>query len=272
MIYTVTLNPAVDYVVSLDALAPGKLNRAASEHVVFGGKGVNVSLMLHALNTPSVALGFTAGFTGEAIRAGVEAQGIRTDFVALESGFSRINVKLHAGDETEINGCGPEIPEDKLELFLDKLRVLTSADTLVLSGSVPPALPDNVYARIASIAAEKGARLVVDTAGKLLLSTLPYRPFLIKPNREELSALLCTASGESYRVAAAKGTVVNSVGAGDSMVGGFLAAFQKTGSLPEALALGAAAGGATAFSVGIADFQKVMALYERLRTEVTRIG
>lgn len=308
MIYTVTLNPAVDYVVSLDALAPGKINRAASEHVVFGGKGVNVSLMLHALNTPSIALGFTAGFTGEAIRAGVEAQGVRTDFVALESGFSRINVKLYAGEETEINGCGPEIPADKLELFLDKLRVLTPADTLVLSGSVPPSLPGDVYARIASIAAEKGAQLVVDAAGKLLLSTLPHRPFLIKPNREELSALfgapadtdddvqalahrlqeegahhvlvsmagdgalLCTASGESYRVAAAKGTVVNSVGAGDSMVGGFLAAFQKTGSLPEALALGAAAGGATAFSVGIAGFQKVMALYERLRTEVTRIG
>mgnify|MGYP005762552103 FL=1 len=161
MIYTVTLNPAVDYVVSLDALAPGKINRAASEHVVFGGKGVNVSLMLHALNTPSVALGFTAGFTGEAIRAGVEAQGVRTDFVALESGFSRINVKLHAGEETEINGCGPEIPADKLELFLDKLCVLTPADTLVLSGSVPPSLPGDVYARIASIAAEKGPRLVV---------------------------------------------------------------------------------------------------------------
>ena len=176
----------------------------------------------------------------------MEAQGVRTDFVALESGFSRINVKLHAGEETEINGCGPEIPADKLELFLDKLRVLTPADTLVLSGSVPPSLPGDVYARIAAIAAEEGARLVVDAAGKLLLSTLPHRPFLIKPNREELSALfgapadtdddvqalahrlqeagahhvlvsmagdgalLCTASGESYRVAAAKGTVVNS--------------------------------------------------------------
>ena len=141
MIYTVTLNPAVDYVVSLDALETGAVNRAASENVVFGGKGINVSLMLRALETPSAALGFIAGFTGEAIRAGVEAQGVRTDFVALESGFSRINVKLHAGEETEINGAGPEIPPEKLELFFQKLQAMTDADTLVLSGSVPPSLP-----------------------------------------------------------------------------------------------------------------------------------
>lgn len=308
MIYTVTLNPAVDYVVSLDALETGAVSRAASENVVFGGKGINVSLMLRALETPSAALGFIAGFTGEAIRAGVEAQGVRTDFVALESGFSRINVKLHAGEETEINGAGPEIPPEKLELFFQKLQAMTDADTLVLSGSVPPSLPGDIYARIAGIAGEKGARLIVDAAGKLLLSALPYRPFLVKPNREELAALfdapagtdeavlalakrlqaqgarhvlvsmagdgalLCTESGEVYRVPAAKGTVVNSVGAGDSMVGGFLAALEKTGDFQAALALGAAAGGATAFSVGIAGFQKVMALYERLKTEVKRIG
>ena len=157
MIYTLTCNPALDYAVRLDKFREGAINRSYGESIAPGGKGVNVSLMLHALNTPSVALGFTAGFTGEAIRAGVEAQGVRTDFVALESGFSRINVKLHAGEETEINGCGPEIPADKLELFLDKLRVLTPADTLVLSGSVPPSLPGDVYARIASIAAEEGA-------------------------------------------------------------------------------------------------------------------
>jgi len=195
LIYTVTLNPAVDYVVSLDALETGAINRAASENVVFGGKGINVSLMLRALETPSAALGFIAGFTGEAIRAGVEVQGVRTDFVALESGFSRINVKLHAGEETEINGAGPEIPPEKLELFFQKLQAMTDADTLVLSGSVPPSLPGDIYARIAGIAGEKGARLIVDAAGKLLLSALPYRPFLVKPNREELAALFDAPAG-----------------------------------------------------------------------------
>ncbi len=308
MIYTVTLNPAVDYVVALDTLKLGAINRSSSEAVVFGGKGINVSLMLRALETPNIALGFIAGFTGDAIRDGLEAQGVHTDFVALDKGFTRINVKLHAGEETEINGNGPEIPAEKLEYFVDKLRALSDADTLVLSGSVPSSLPADIYARIARIAAEKGARLVVDAAGTLLLSTLPYKPYLIKPNRQELSelfgepadtdeavlalvkrlqaqgahhvlvsmagdgALLCTQDGAVYRISAAEGTVVNSVGAGDSMVGGFLAALEKTGDFAAALALGAAAGGATAFSVGIAGFQHVMAIYENLKTEVKRIG
>lgn len=304
LIYTVTLNPAVDYVVALDRLTPGKINRADAENVVFGGKGINVSLLLKALNTESVALGFIAGFTGEAIRAGIEEKGIPTDFVALDRGFTRINVKLHAGEETEINGSGPEIPADKLGLFFEKLNGITAADTLVLSGSVPRSLPGDVYARIARCAAETGARLVVDAAGELLLSTLAYRPFLVKPNRAELvalfqepadtdadvlrlaeklqvrgaqhvlvsmagdGALLRTADGSVYKAPAAKGKVVNSVGAGDSMVGGFLAAYEKTGSFSEALAMGTAAGGATAFSVGIAGFQKIMAIYETVRSEV----
>ena len=308
VIYTVTLNPAVDYVVALDAFAAGTVNRAQSEAIVFGGKGINVSLMLKALNTGSTALGFIAGFTGEAIRAGIEAQGVRCDFVTLESGFSRINVKLHAGEETEINGMGPEIPQEKQQLFFEKLNALTAADTLVLSGSAPRGLPQDLYARIAQCAAERGARLVVDASGALLTSTLPYRPFLIKPNREELSALfhvpadtdeavlalvkrlqaqgaqhvlvsmagdgalLCTAEGAVYRAPAAKGTVVNSVGAGDSMVGGFLAGWEKTGDFAEALALGTAAGGATAFSVGIAGFQKVMAMYDAVNAGIERIG
>lgn len=308
MIYTVTLNPAVDYVVTLDTFTPGAVNRTKSEAVVFGGKGVNVSLMLKALKTESTALGFIAGFTGEAIRAGVEASGVRCDFIALESGISRINVKLHAGEETEINGSGPEIPPEKLELFFAQLHALKETDTLVLSGSAPRSLPQNIYARIAQCAAEKRARLVVDASGALLTSTLPYRPFLVKPNREELSALfgepadtdeavlalagklqaqgaqnvlvsmagdgalLRTAEGAVYRAPAAKGTVVNSVGAGDSMVGGFLAGYEKSGDFAEALALGTAAGGATAFSVGIAGFQKIMAIHEFVRAGVQRIG
>lgn len=308
MIYTVTLNPAIDYVVALDALVSGKINRAEKEAVVFGGKGINVSIMLHTLNTESTALGFIAGFTGEAIRTGVGAEGIHTSFITLQNGFSRINIKLHAGEETEINGNGPDIPAEKLDAFFSGLAVLTQEDTVVLSGSVPRSLPADVYARIASVTAAKGARLLVDAAGTLLSSTLSYKPFLVKPNREELcalfqtaavtdsevlelakrlqaqgarnvlismagdGALLLTEEGESYRAPAAKGTVVNSVGAGDSMVGGFLAAYEKTGDFAKALAMGTAAGGATAFSVGIAGFQKVMAVHESVKSGVQRIG
>ena len=233
---------------------------------------------------------------------------MRCDFIALVSGISRLNVKLHAGEETEINGSGPEIPPEKLELFFAQLHALKETDTLVLSGSAPRSLPQNIYARIAQCAAEKCARLVVDASGALLTSTLPYHPFLVKPNREELSelfgepadtdeavlalagklqaqgaqnvlvsmagdgALLRTAEGAVYRAPAAKGTVVNSVGAGDSMVGGFLAGYEKSGDFAEALALGTAAGGATAFSVGIAGFQKIMAIHESVRAGVQRIG
>lgn len=308
MIYTVTLNPAIDYVVTMDALVPGEINKTKTENVVLGGKGINVSLLLKALDTESTALGFVAGFTGEAVSTGMEAAGVKADFIHLESGLTRINMKLHAQEETEINGCGPDIPADKLALFMAQLETLCAEDTLVLSGSVPRSLPADIYEQIAHRVTEKGARLIVDAAGKLLQSTLQYKPFLVKPNRLELAALfgepadtdeevldlaarlqemgaqnvlismagdgalLRTAGGEIWKAPAAKGTVVNSVGAGDSMVGGFLAALEKGGGFAEALALGTASGGATAFSVGIADFQKIMAIHETVKTEVRRIG
>lgn len=308
MIYTVTLNPAVDYVMGLSALVPGQINRAERENIVFGGKGINVSVMLHTLGVESVALGFVAGFTGDAVENGLAAEGIQTNFQRVENGFSRINVKLHAGVETEINGSGPEIDADTYAAFLKTLSALTAADTLVLSGSVPRSLPKTVYAEIAVRAADSGARLVADAAGRLLLDTLSAEPFLIKPNRAELSelfdapaeteaqtlalarklqekgaqnvlvsmagdgALLLLKTGEAYRAPAAAGTVVNSVGAGDAMVGGFLAAVSRGKSFEEALALGTAAGGATAFSIGTAPFQKVMAIFEAVRAGVTRIG
>ncbi|MBQ2667651.1 MAG: 1-phosphofructokinase [Clostridia bacterium] len=307
MIYTVTLNPAVDYVISLDRLSAGQINRTQTEAVVFGGKGINVSLMLKALHTESTALGFVAGFTGEAIRAGVEAQGVYTEFIDLPSGFTRINVKIHAEEETEINGNGPDIPQAQLDAFLARLEQLGQGDTLVVSGSVPRTLPKNIYAQIASRTEGKGVRLIVDAAGALLQSVLPYHPFLVKPNRQELAALfgasaetdadvlhlaarlqemgaqhvlvsmagdgalLLTADGAVWKAPAAKGQIVNSVGAGDSMVGGFLAALEHGGSLAEALALGTAAGGATAFSVGIADHDKVMALHETVKKEVQKL-
>ena len=246
MIYTITFNPAVDYVVTADTFRTGKTNRTKTENIVFGGKGVNVSLLLHALNTKSIALGFIAGFTGKALREGVEKEGITTDFIEVENGFTRINLKLHAEEETELNGSGPEISENELKNFFEKLGALTPQDTLVLSGSVPKSLPKDIYARIAKLAQTKGVRLIVDAAGDLLLSTLEFQPFLVKPNREELSemfrapadteeqvtalaeglkkrgaknvlvsmagdgALLYTETGEVYFAPAAKGTLINS--------------------------------------------------------------
>jgi len=304
MIYTVTLNPAVDLVLSLDALKQGEVNRVNTENVVIGGKGINVSLLLKALHTESTALGFVSGFTGALIRDGMREKGINTDFIELDAGFTRINVKLHAEEETEINGSGPSIPKDKLELFFAQLKALKSGDTLVVSGSVPRSLPSDIYARIASAAADRGVRLAVDAAGELLRSTLPYKPFLVKPNRDELGALfgekaetdedilrlaeklqalgaqhvlvsmagdgalLKTRDGRIYKAPAAKGQVVNSVGAGDSMVGGFLAALERGEDLPKALALGTASGGATAFSVGIADYEKIMEIYNTVNSGV----
>lgn len=307
MIYTITFNPAVDYVVTADTFRTGKTNRTKTENIVFGGKGVNVSLLLHALNTKSIALGFIAGFTGKALREGVEKEGIVTDFIEVKNGFTRINLKLHAEEETELNGSGPEISESELKAFFEKLKTLTAEDILVLSGSVPKSLPKDIYAQIAKLAQEKGVRLIVDAAGDLLLSTLEYKPFLVKPNREELSemfsapadteeqvtvlaeelkkrgaqnvlvsmasdgALLYTETGEVYFAPAAKGTLINSTGAGDSMVGGFLAEFTRSGDFEKALAMGTAAGGATAFSVGIAGFQKIMAVHESVKAGVQRV-
>ena len=222
MIYTITFNPAVDYVVTADTFRTGKTNRTKTENIVFGGKGVNVSLLLHALNTKSIALGFIAGFTGKALREGVEKEGITTDFIEVENGFTRINLKLHAEEETELNGSGPEISENELKNFFEKLGALTPQDTLVLSGSVPKSLPKDIYAQIAKLAQTKGVRLIVDAAGDLLLSTLEFQPFLVKPNREELSEMFrapadteeqVTALAEELKKRGAKNVLVSMAGA-----------------------------------------------------------
>lgn len=307
MIYTVTLNPAIDCVLSLDELCLGAVNRAGKEALVIGGKGINVSIMLNNLNTKSRAMGFIAGFTGRALNDEVEKMGISTDFVTVKSGFTRVNVKLHAKDETEINGNGPDIFEENLNELLEKLNVLESGDTVVLSGSVPKTVPQDFYAVIAEKAKRHGAHIVADASGELLRGVLPYNPLLIKPNREELAdffgeamdsqdkvicaaeklqrlgarnvivsmagdgAILYTEQGEIYTASAAQGTVINSVGAGDSMLAGFLAAREHGSGYAEALAMGTAAGGATAFSVGIAEHQKVMAVYESVKSEVCHV-
>lgn len=300
MIYTITFNPAIDYFVETTNFTIGTVNRAADEHIFFGGKGINVSIMLNRLGVKSIALGFIAGFTGKAIEDGVRAEGVTTDFIQLSEGFSRINVKINDGTETELNGRGPTIDEKALSALFGQLDKLSEGDTLVLAGSVPSTLPADIYSRIAAHISGRGVKLVVDAAGKLLLGVLPYKPFLIKPNHHELGelfgesdlsiedivrlarrlremgaenvlvsragdgAVLIDSDDEIYNVPAAVGTVINSVGAGDSMVAGFLAGLHEKLSFGRALALGAAAGGATAFSAGLGEREAVERLFSEL--------
>jgi len=288
MIYTVTFNPAVDYVMHIDELRAGATNRSAGEEIYFGGKGINVSAVLNELGIKSRALGFTAGFTGAAIEQGLRDMGIDSDFIRLEKGCSRINVKLKSGDETEINGQGPDIDSASVDRLFEKLDKLTAGDTVVLAGSVPKTLPADIYERILGMLDGRGVRAAVDASGKLLLNVLKYRPFLIKPNRDELAelfgadisgiddveryaeklkemgavnvlvsmagdgALLVDADGVTHRCGVFRGTVRNSVGAGDSMVAGFLAGCES-GDYEYALKLGTAAGGAAAFSDGLPE-------------------
>lgn len=298
MIYTVTLNPAVDYVIGADGITAGGVNRASSEEIYFGGKGINVSLILKELGVMSKALGFTAGFTGRAIADGIAQKGVETDFVHLPDGFSRINVKIRSeGAVTEINGSGPVIPESALDGFFGKLDALCGGDYLVLAGSVPRSLPSDIYEQILSKTADRQIRAVVDATGDLLLKTLKFKPFLIKPNVFELGeifgrelrteseiigcaenlrekgaqnvlvsmgadgAIFVDNSGIVHKRAAFRGVVKNAVGAGDSMVAGFLVGCLK-GDYDIALKLATACGGATAFSDGLATLEKITELME----------
>ncbi len=308
MIYTVTMNPALDLLLPVPELSEYAVTRAEREEVRFGGKGVNVSLALRALGVPSTAMGFAAGFTGEALVGFLETQGISARFLRLSEGFTRINVKLTGAADTEINAPGPAVQPEDVEAFLAGLDALRPGDTLVLSGSVPPGAGNDVYARAVRRAGERGARAAVDAAGKLFENAVREGVFLVKPNREELGALfgeklesdaavlekmralqargaenvltslggdgalLLTGAGEVYRAGAAKGTVRSTTAAGDSMLAGVLAALEKGKTFPEALELGTAAGGATAFSVGVAGFQKIMAVYETVKGTVRRVG
>lgn len=298
MIYTVTFNPAIDYVVHCDELSLGSVNRTSSEAMFFGGKGINVSLVLGQLGVSSCALGFTAGFTGEAIENGIASLGIKSEFIRVREGFSRINVKLKSGVETEINGQGPVISEDELQRLFDRLSYLSDGDTLVLAGSVPKSLPDDVYEQILARLSGSDIRTIVDASGELLRKVLKYRPYLIKPNDIELAALfdtelrsdddiiyyckklqelgarnvlvsmaekgslLLTESGEVYREGVCRGEVRNSVGAGDSMVAGFIAGLSE--GFGYALKLGTACGGATAFSDGLAEKKDIDRLLMQL--------
>ena len=299
MIYTVTFNPAIDYIVHTGTMQVGQVNRSQGEELYFGGKGINVSFVLHELGLPSKALGFVAGFTGAAIEAGIQEQGIATDFVHLDSGFSRINVKIKSGEETELNGQGPNISEAAVAELFEKQTQLQDGDILILAGSIPNTMPADSYEKILAHLSDKKIKVVVDATKDLLLKVLPYHPFLIKPNNHELGelfgvtlhsieeiatyakklqemgaqnvlismagdgALLIDETGKQHVCGVCKGTVKNSVGAGDSMVAGFVAGSMH-GDYEAALKLGTAAGGATAFSEGLAQRAEIERLLQQL--------
>ena len=301
MIYTVTLNPSIDYVVRLESLVTGITNRTTSEEYYFGGKGINVSCVLAELDLESTAFGFVAGFTGEAIEKGIRNDKIITDFIKLEKGISRINIKIKAGEETEINCQGPHIEENELLRLLNKVDRINDGDTIVIAGNVPNTMPYDVYERILERIKNKKVRIVVDATKKLLLNSLKYKPFLIKPNRQELSeifetevsaeadiekyakelqklgaqnvlislggdgAMLIDEFGEKHKQGVLKEKVINTVGSGDSMVAGFIAGYEKEHSYPYARKLGSACGNATAFLSGLATKEKINELLKKFK-------
>lgn len=307
MIYTVTLNPSIDYVVRLDKLESGITNRTTSEEYYFGGKGINVSCVLAELDLDSTAYGFVAGFTGKAIENGIRNDHIITDFIKLKKGISRINVKIKAGKETEINCQGPHIEESELERLLQKIDRIHNGDTLIIAGSIPNTLPDDTYERMLERVRHKDIRIVVDATKKLLVNSLKFHPFLIKPNRQELSeifnvpvkteediekyakelqamgarnvlislggegAMLIDENGQKHKAGVLKEKVLNTVGSGDSMVAGFVAGYEKEKSYAYALKLGSVCGNATAFLPGLATKEKINELLERFDREFPEV-
>lgn len=300
MIYTVTFNPALDYVVTLSELKAGGLNRTKAEQILAGGKGINVSIVLKNLGLDNTALGFVAGFTGAQIKNMLEGDGCRTDFINIDKGMSRINIKVKSGVETEINGMGPDIDKESIDKLLEKLGALKSGDVLVLAGSIPASLPDSIYKDIMASLSDKMVKVVVDATGDLLLNVLEYKPFLVKPNNHELAemyhadiqtrediifygkrlhddgavnvlismgadgAILIDEAGKVHECAAPDGKVINTVGSGDSMVAGFIAGYMDKNDYEHALKMGIAAGSASAFSSYLATKEEVLEVYRRV--------
>lgn len=300
MIYTVTFNPSLDYIVSMDGFEMGMTNRTTGEQMFPGGKGINVSIVLNNLGIRNTALGFTAGFTGEQIEKEIRNMGLLTDFIRVGKGISRINVKLKDYDGTEINGMGPDIDEDSVEQLFGKLDGLRDGDVLVLAGSIPKCLPDSIYRDILERLQGKGIRFVIDATKDLLLNVLQYRPFLIKPNNHELGeifgvalhtreevvpyagrlqekgagnvlvsmagqgAVLLDETGGVHMLAAPEGKLVNAVGAGDSMVAGFLAGWMEKQDYEYAFRMGISAGSASAFSEMLATGKEVEQVFAGL--------
>lgn len=300
MIYTVTFNPSLDYIVTVDQFELGKTNRTSSEQMLPGGKGVNVSTVLHSLGIENTALGFLAGFTGKEIETRIRRSGVSCDFIFLDHGCSRINIKMKDFDGTEINGAGPDIDAASLKLLMDQLNSLKKGDTLVLAGSIPASMPKDSYSQILNMLKDRGILFAVDAEGELLLNVLPYRPFLIKPNSHELGAIfgvelnsreevvpygkklqekgarnvlvsmagqgavLLDEEGGVHMLPAPRGTLVNAVGAGDSMVAGFLAGWMERHDYSHAFRMGVSAGSASAFSEFLATEQEIRSIYRTL--------
>ena len=299
MIYTVTFSPAIDYVVDVENLELGAINRSLGEHMLPGGKGINVSIVLSNLGKKSVATGFLGGFTGDYIKSELVARNIESGFIEVE-GNTRINVKLRGKEETAINGQGPHISEEKVEELMLQLEKLTSDDLLVISGTVPKTLPNDIYERILERIKGNNVTLIVDATKDILLNTLKYRPLLVKPNKEELEemfstrirsdeeliatakklldlgaknvivslggdgALLVGEGIEAKLLPAPKGKVVNTVGAGDSLVAGFVDEYVVSGNIAKAFVRGIATGSASAFSEGLATLEEVEALLNKM--------
>ena len=301
MIYTITFNPALDYIVKMDEFNLGHVNRSNNEFIYAGGKGINVSIVLNNLEVKSKALGFIAGFTGDEIERRVKEFGCDTDFIKLKDGMSRINVKIKADVESEINGGGPDISAEALEALYEKLDTLISGDILVLAGSVPKTMPTDIYEKIMERLQNKNIKFIVDTTGESLLKVLKYNPFLIKPNHHELGelfgvklnskeevieyakklkdmgaqnviismagdgAVLIDYNGDVTTSNVPKGIVKNSVGAGDSMVAGFIAGYLNSEKVEDGFKLGVATGSASAFSEGLATKEYVYQLLKEIR-------
>lgn len=299
MIYTVTFNPSLDYIVKVDHFRTGEVNRTADEIIFAGGKGINVSMVLQNLGFGSTALGFLAGFTGDEIQRLMEIQGVRADFIRVPEGISRINMKIRSEQESEINGQGPAIGEKEIKELYQRLDKLENGDVLVLAGSIPGTMPESMYMDIMKYLQDKDLKIAVDATKDLLMNVLEYHPFLIKPNNHELGeifevtlktreqvipyarkmqelgaenvlvsmagegAVLVTADGEVYESSAPEGKVVNSVGAGDSMVAGFIAGYLESGSYQEAFKKGICTGSASAFSERLATGKEVEELMKK---------
>lgn len=296
MIYTVTFNPSLDYIVTVDNFTTGRVNRTTTEFMYPGGKGINVSIVLKNLGYDNIALGFEAGFTGEEIIRRINDMGIIHDFIHVDSGLSRINVKIRSDNESEINGQGPAIEADHINKLYQRFDKLKNGDILVLAGSIPTVMPDSMYMDIMKYLKGRNIKIVVDATKDLLVNVLEYRPFLIKPNNHELGeifgvelktrdevvkyakrlqkmgavnvlvsmagegAVLVAEDGSIFKTPAPKGVVKNSVGAGDSMVAGFIAGYLNSGNYVEAFKMGVCTGSASAFSDKLATKAEVEAL------------
>ena len=300
MIYTITFNPALDYISQVNNFEIGKINRTETEKILPGGKGLNVSTVLGNLGIESTALGFIAGFTGEELKRDIEQRGIKTDFINVEKGLTRINVKISSKEETALNGNGPEITDEDIEQLFEKINNIKNEDTVILAGNIPKCINNNIYEIICKKLEQNKVRFIVDATKELLMNVLKYKPFLIKPNKEELEetfkekietkeeiivhakklqqigaqnvlislggdgAILVTTEGKEYYSKAPKGKVLNTVGAGDSMVAGFIAGYEQSGEFEQAFKIGIATGSASSFSMNLATAEEVANLLKEI--------